>query len=139
NVIIMILLIMWISAGIMTIMLAMVITGWVNMARLVRGQVSKLKTQEYVLASSDFGASTSCIILVHMLPNTFGIIIIKLMFMIPSAIFTEAFLSFIGLGLQERLASLGVLINEGYHAMRNQFYLLAYPAIVIVALMVSFN
>ena len=139
NLIIIILLIMWMSPGIMTIMLAMVITGWVNMARLVRGQVFKLKTQEYVLASRALGASTSRIILGHMLPNTFGIIIINLMFTIPSAIFTEAFLSFIGLGLQEPLASLGVLINEGYHAMRNQFYLLAYPAIVIVALMVSFN
>ncbi|NBJ69663.1 MULTISPECIES: ABC transporter permease [Clostridia] len=139
NLIIIILLIMIMKPGIITIMLAMVITGWVNMARLVRGQVYKLKTQEYVLASRALGASTSRIILGHMLPNTLGIIIINLMFTIPSAIFTEAFLSFIGLGLQEPLASLGVLINDGFHSMRNQFYLLAYPAIVIVALMVSFN
>ncbi|MFD1848679.1 ABC transporter permease [Oceanobacillus bengalensis] len=139
NLIIIILLIMIMRPGIMTIMLAMVITGWVNMARLVRGQVFKLKTQEYVLASRALGASTSRIILGHMLPNTLGIIIINLMFTIPSAIFTEAFLSFIGLGLQEPLASLGVLINDGFQSMRNQFYLLAYPAIVIVALMVCFN
>ncbi len=139
NLIIIILLIMLMKPGIMTIMLAMVITGWVNMARLVRGQVFKLKSQEYILASQALGASTSRIILGHMLPNTLGIIIINLMFTIPSAIFTEAFLSFIGLGLQEPLASLGVLINDGFQSMRNQFYLLTYPAVVIIALMVSFN
>lgn len=74
-----------------------------------------------------------------MIPNTIGLIIINMMFTIPSAIFTEAFLSFIGLGLQEPAASLGVLINDGFHSMRNQFYLLIYPAIVITGLMVSFN
>ena len=62
-----------------------------------------------------------------------------MMFTIPGAIFTEAFLSFIGLGLQEPQASLGVLINDGYQAMRNNFYLLLYPAIIIISLMVSFN
>jgi oligopeptide transport system permease protein len=62
-----------------------------------------------------------------------------MMFTIPAAIFTEAFLSFIGLGLQEPLASLGVLINDGFQAMRNHFYLLLFPALVIVGLMVCFN
>lgn len=139
NLIIIILLIMIMKPGILTIMLAMVITGWVNMARLVRGQVFKLKTQEYVLAARALGASNTRIIVGHMLPNTLGIIIINMMFTIPNAIFTEAFLSFIGLGLQEPLASLGVLINDGFQSMRNQFYLLIYPSIVIVALMVCFN
>ncbi|MFD2044713.1 ABC transporter permease [Ornithinibacillus salinisoli] len=139
NLIIIILLIMLMKPGIMTIMLAMVITGWVNMARLVRGQVFKLKTQEFILAARALGASNKRIILGHMLPNTLGIIIINMMFTIPSAIFMEAFLSFIGLGLQEPLASLGVLINDGFQSMRNQFYLLAYPSIIIVALMVCFN
>lgn len=139
NLIIIILLIMIMKPGIMTIMLAMVITGWVNMARLVRGQVFKLKTQEYVLAARALGANNKRIIVGHMLPNTLGIIIINMMFTIPSAIFTEAFLSFIGLGLQEPLASLGVLINDGFQSMRNQFYLLAFPSVVIVGLMVCFN
>lgn len=139
HLIVVILLIMIMKPGILTIMLAMVITGWVNMARLVRGQVFKLKTQEYVLAARALGANNTRIIAGHMLPNTLGIIIINMMFTIPSAIFTEAFLSFIGLGLQEPLASLGVLINDGFQSMRNQFYLLAYPSIVIVALMVCFN
>lgn len=139
NLIIIILLIMIMRPGILTITIAMVITGWVNMARLVRGQIFKLKTQEYILAARALGARNKRIITSHMLPNTMGIIIVNMMFTIPSAIFTEAFLSFIGLGLQEPLASLGVLINDGFQSMRNQFYLLAFPSIVIIGLMVCFN
>ncbi|MTW86968.1 ABC transporter permease subunit [Virgibacillus dakarensis] len=139
NLIIIILLIMIMQPGILTITIAMVITGWVNMARLVRGQIFKLRTQEFILASRALGAKNKHIITSHMLPNTLGLIIVNMMFTIPSAIFTEAFLSFIGLGLQEPLASLGVLINDGFQSMRSHFYLLAFPSIVIVGLMVSFN
>ncbi|WP_212391556.1 ABC transporter permease [Sporosarcina beigongshangi] len=139
NLILIILLIMLMRPGIMTITIAMVITGWVNMARLVRSQVFKLKTQEFILASRALGASNSRLIKEHFIPNTLGLIIVNMMFTIPAAIFTEAFLSFIGLGLQEPLASLGVLINDGFQAMRNHFYLLLFPALVIVALMVCFN
>lgn len=136
---IIILLMMFMKPGILTITLAMVITGWVNMARLVRAQIFKLKNQEFILASKALGASNKRLIFSHMLPNTLGIIIINMMFTIPNAIFTEAFLSFIGLGLQEPLASLGVLINDGFQAMRNEFYLLLYPAMIIIALMICFN
>mgnify|MGYP003412628480 FL=1 len=139
NLIIIILLIMLLKPGIFTITAAMVITGWVNMARLVRAQIFKLKEQEFVLASRSLGSSNRRLILHHLIPNTVGIIVINMMFTIPSAIFMEAFLSFIGLGLQEPMASLGVLINDGFKAMRSNFYLLLYPAIVIVAIMVSFN
>lgn len=139
NLILIILLIMLLKPGIFTITVAMVITGWVNMARLVRSQVFKLKNQEFILASKALGASNSRLIKEHFIPNTLGLIIVNMMFTIPSAIFTEAFLSFIGLGLQEPLASLGVLINDGFKAMRNNFYLLLYPAGVIVGLMVCFN
>jgi oligopeptide transport system permease protein len=139
NLILIILLIMLLKPGIFTITVAMVITGWVNMARLVRSQVFKLKTQEFILASKALGASNSRLIKEHFIPNTMGLIIVNMMFTIPAAIFTEAFLSFIGLGLQEPLASLGVLINDGFKAMRNHFYLLLYPAMVIVGLMVCFN
>nr|WP_171016678.1 ABC transporter permease [Pseudalkalibacillus caeni] len=139
NLIIVILLIMLLKPGIFTITVAMVITGWVNMARLVRAQIFKLKGQEFILSSLTLGASKFRLITRHLLPNTLGLIIITMMFTIPSAIFTEAFLSFIGLGLQEPHASLGVLINDGYQAMKNQPYLLIYPAIVIIAIMVSFN
>jgi oligopeptide transport system permease protein len=139
HLIVVILLIMLLKPGIITITVAMVITGWVNMARLVRAQIFKLKEQEFVLAARSLGSSNRRLILNHLIPNTIGIIVINMMFTIPSAIFTEAFLSFIGLGLQEPHASLGVLINDGFKSMRNQFYLLAYPAIVIIAIMVSFN
>ncbi|MFE8701793.1 ABC transporter permease [Cytobacillus sp. FJAT-54145] len=139
NLIIIILLIMIMKPGIMTITIAMVITGWVSMARLVRAQIFKLKEQEFVLAARSLGSNNKRLILHHLIPNTMGLIVINMMFTIPSAIFTEAFLSFIGLGLQEPLASLGVLINDGFQGMRNQFYLLLFPAIVIVAIMVSFN
>lgn len=137
--IVVILLMMFMKPGIFTITIAMVFTGWVSMARIVRGQILKLKEQEYVLAARTLGASDFDIIFKQLFPNMLGIIIVNMMFTIPSAIFTEAFLSFIGLGLQEPLASLGVLINDGYQAMRNQFYLLLYPAIVIILLMVGFN
>jgi len=91
------------------------------------------------LAARTLGASNFDIIFKQLFPNMLGIIIVNMMFTIPSAIFTEAFLSFIGLGLQEPLASLGVLINDGYQAMRSHFYLLLYPAIVIIFLMIGFN
>lgn len=137
--IVVILLMMILKPGILTLTLAMVITGWVSMARIVRGQILKLKQQEYVLAARTLGASNFDIIFKQLLPNILGIVIVNMMFTIPSAIFTEAFLSFIGLGLQEPQASLGVLINDGYQAMRNHFYLLLYPAIVIISLMIGFN
>lgn len=139
NLVIIILLMMVLQPGIITLTVAMVLTGWVTMARLVRAQIFKLKNQEFILASRTLGAKNSRLILKHLIPNTLGIIIINMMFTIPGAIFTEAFLSFIGLGLQEPQASLGVLINDGYQAMRNNFYLLLYPAIIIISLMVSFN
>ncbi|GGH84314.1 oligopeptide transport system permease protein [Pullulanibacillus pueri] len=139
NLIVVILLILFMKPGIVTISVAMVITGWVNMARLVRSQIFKLKTQEYVMASQALGANVFRIIFKHFIPNSMSLILVNLMFTIPSAIFTEAFLSFIGLGLQEPLASLGVLINDGFHAMQSHYYLLIFPSIVIVALMVCFN
>lgn len=117
----------------------MVITGWVGMARVVRGQILQLKGQEYVLAARTLGTSNAKIIWKHLLPNVMGAIIITLMFTIPTAIFFEAFLSFIGLGLQPPLASLGVLIEDGYKSMRFFSFKLLFPAIVISAVMISFN
>lgn len=139
SLIIIILLMMVMPAGIFTIMLAMSITGWVNMARLVRAQILKLKEQEFVLAAQVLGTSKGKIILKHLIPNTVGVIVINTMFTIPSAIFTEAFLSFIGIGLQEPQASLGVLINSGFQVINNFLYPLIFPALVIVLIMVCFS
>ncbi|AQQ55205.1 oligopeptide ABC transporter permease [Planococcus lenghuensis] len=139
NLIVIIMFILILEPGITSIILAMVITGWVGMARIVRGQILQLRGQEFVLASRTLGASNRRLIFKHLLPNTMGPIIVTVMFTIPSAIFFEAFLSFIGLGLQAPLASLGVLIEDGYQAMRFFSYKLWIPAIIISAIMISFN
>ena len=139
HLIIVILLMMVMPAGIWTIVVALSITGWVNMARLVRGSILKLKNQEFVLAARVLGTSMAGIIWKHLIPNTVGVIVINAMFTIPSAIFTEAFLSFIGIGMQEPKASLGVLINNGYQVLRNFPHVLIFPAIVIVLIMVCFS
>lgn len=137
--IIVILFMMVLPPGIGTIIVAMSITGWVNMARLVRAQILKLKNQEFVLAAQLLGTSKWKTILRHLIPNTISVIVIQIMFAIPSAIFTEAFLSFIGVGLTEPKASLGVLIQNGYSALRAAPFLLIFPAIAIVLIMVCFS
>ncbi|KGK90246.1 ABC transporter permease [Clostridium sp. HMP27] len=139
HLIIVILLMMVMPAGVWTVVIALSITGWVNMARLVRAQILKLKNLEFVMAAQVLGTSSRGIILKHLIPNTIGVIVINVMFTIPSAIFTEAFLSFIGIGLAEPKASLGVLINNGYQVLHNYPYLLIFPAIVIVLIMVCFS
>ncbi|CAH2714949.1 Oligopeptide transport system permease protein OppC [Neobacillus rhizosphaerae] len=139
HLIVVILLILVLQPGIISITLAMVITGWVGMARIVRGQVLKLKEQEYILASKTLGAKNARMIWKHLIPNSMGPIIITTMFTIPTAIFTEAFLSFIGLGLQPPIASLGTLINDGYKLLRIYPHMLAFSAIIISLIMISFN
>lgn len=137
--IIVILMILFMDPGITAIIIAITITGWTGMSRVVRGQVLKFKNQEFVLASRTLGASNGRIISKHILPNILGIIIINTMFTIPSAIFFEAFLSFIGLGLQPPKASLGTLINDGYKLLKFQPHILLYPSLIISLLMISFN
>ena len=137
--VIVILMIMFMPPGMMAIIIAITITGWTGMSRIVRGQVLKFKNQEFVLASRTLGVSNSRIITKHILPNILGIIIINTMFTIPTAIFFEAFLSFIGLGLQPPAASLGTLINDGYKLIQFQPHILFIPAIIISLLMISFN
>lgn len=122
-----------------TIVIAMSITGWVNMARLVRAQILKLKNQEFVMAAKLLGTSGWKMIMKHLVPNTVSVIVIQIMFAIPSAIFTEAFLSFIGVGLAAPKASLGVLINDGYKMLRAAPYMLIYPALAIILIMVCFS
>lgn len=139
NIIVVVLMILVLKPGIVPIIIAITITSWISMARVVRAQVLKLKNQEFVLAAKTLGASNYSIIFKHMIPNMFGIIIINTMFSIPNAIFFEAFLSFIGLGLQEPNASLGTLINDGYKTMMAFPFQMIIPAIVICVIMVAFN
>lgn len=137
--VVVILMILVMEPGITAIIIAITITGWIGMSRIVRGQVLKYKNQEFVLASRTLGASNNRIIGKHLLPNILGIIIINTMFTIPGAIFFEAFLSFIGLGLQSPAASLGTLINDGYKLIQFQPHILLFPSVVLSLLMVAFN
>ncbi|MCZ8539291.1 oligopeptide ABC transporter permease [Psychrobacillus psychrodurans] len=137
--VIVILMLSFMKPGITAIIIAITITGWIGMSRIVRGQVLKFKNQEFVLASRTLGATNGRIITKHILPNILGIIIINTMFTIPTAIFFEAFLSFIGLGLQPPDASLGTLINDGYKLIQFQPHILLFPAIIISLLMIAFN
>ncbi|PSL28398.1 oligopeptide transport system permease protein [Planomicrobium soli] len=139
NLVVVILFILVMDPGILAIIIALTITGWTGMSRVVRGQVLKFKSQEFVLAARTLGASDSRIIWKHLMPNVLGIIIINTMFTIPSAIFFEAFLSFIGLGLQAPDASLGTLINDGYKLLQYQPHILAIPAVVLSLIMIAFN
>ena len=125
--------------GIITITIAIGIASWTPMARIVRGRMLQLKEQEFALASRSLGASRTRLLIKHLIPNSLGPIIVNLMFTIPLAIFAEAFLSFIGLGIQPPETSLGALISDGYKELRFHPYLLWYPAVVFSLLMISFN
>lgn len=139
NLVVIILLMLVFSPGILSITIAIALTGWPTTARLIRGQVLRLKEQEFFLASRTLGAKSSRLILKHLIPNVLYIVIITLMFTVPSAIFFEAFLSFIGLGIQVPNASLGALISDGADQMRFYPHLLVFPAIVLVILTISFR
>ena len=127
------------NPGILSLTIAIGLTGWTSSARLIRGQVLRLKEQEFFLASRSLGANTFRLISKHLIPNVFYILIITLMYTVPTAVFFEAILSFIGLGIQPPNASLGALINDGAHQMRFYPYLLIYPAIVLCLITVCFR
>lgn len=128
------------GASLLTLVIAMSITGWVPMALLVRGQVLQLKQSEYALASRCLGASPIYILKKHILPNTLGPILVNLTLTIPRAIFSEATLSFLSLGLQPPQPSLGVLANDGLAVMGiDLYYQIFYPALIISLIMFSFN
>ena len=131
--------IMVFNPGIVSISLAMAVSGWTGMARVVRSHVLRLKNQEFILASKTLGSSDIRLILKHLFPNVIGPIVVMIMFSLPSAIFYEAFLSFIGLGLQPPDASLGVLINEGFQALQNYPYMMFIPSTVVCLLIFSLN
>ncbi|MCM3635268.1 ABC transporter permease [Paenibacillus camelliae] len=139
SMLVVILLIVVLEPSMFTIVLALSITGWINMAWIVRGQVMQLKNQEYVLAARTIGASTSRIMFKHLIPNALGPIIVTITMTVPSAIFAEAFLSFLGLGVQSPAASLGTLINDALKAMTVYPWRMLFPAILISLTMLCFN
>ncbi|MDR5586744.1 MULTISPECIES: ABC transporter permease [Clostridium] len=127
------------GSGLSTIILALSISYWIGMARIVRGDVLQLKQQEFVLAAKALGASNTRILIRHLIPNCIGSIMVTLTLLIPQAIFTEAFLSFIGLGLVPPKASLGTLANEAMKAIYQYPYQLLFPALAICLIILAFN
>lgn len=128
-----------VGKGIHSLIIAMTVTGWCYMARLVRGQILQIKNQEYILAARALGTSDIKIIVKHLLPNTMGVIIVAVTFDIPSFIFGEAFLSFIGLGVQAPMTSWGVLAAEAQSTMAFYPYQLFFPSLMISLTMLSFQ
>lgn len=112
---------------------------WVSMARLVRGQILTIKENEYVLAARSIGAKPSRIIRKHILPNCISVIIISTALQIPSAIFTESFLSFIGIGVSAPMPSLGSLANTAREGLQSYPFKLMFPAIMICLIVLSLN
>ncbi|MDO4340352.1 MAG: ABC transporter permease [Eubacteriales bacterium] len=133
------LLLLVLQPGMLTIIFALMLTEWVGMSRIARAEMLKLKEQEFVLASRTLGAGSFFIIFKEVLPNIIGPIITQVMFSIPTAIFTEAFLSFVGLGIPVPQCSLGSLISEGFNSFTTHPYQIVPPIIVMALLMLSFN
>lgn len=139
NLLIVILLTVIMSQGILSIIIAMTLTGWINMARITRAHVISLKEQEFIVAAKSMGASNTRLLLRHLIPNCFGSIITTVTLTIPYAIFTEAFLSFLGLGVQAPFASWGTMASDGLPAMSFYPWRLFLPAIFISLTMLAFN
>ncbi|TWT27674.1 ABC transporter permease [Planomicrobium sp. CPCC 101110] len=135
-----ILLLVVMGPSLMTIIIALTITGWVGMARIVRGQVLQVKNYEFVTASKSFGAKTGRIIRKNLIPNAMGPIIVQMTLTVPSAIFAEAFLSFLGLGIQAPFASWGVMANDALPVIiSGDWWRLFFPALFISLTMFAFN
>ena len=128
-----------VGPGLVSIILALGLTFWVKMARIVRGQVLTLKQQEFVKAAIVTGADTKRIILKHLIPNMMGPIMVNIAMQIPSAIFNEAFLSFVGLGISAPMASWGTLCNDALAGIYVYPYQMVFPAIAISVTILTFN
>jgi ABC-type dipeptide/oligopeptide/nickel transport system permease subunit len=135
-----ILLMVVLKPGLLTIILAMTATGWIGMARLVRGQVMQLKEMEYVIAAKALGSSFPRILFKHLIPNTIGPITVAMTLTIPGAIFSEATLSFLGLGVPVPLASWGTMTSDGLVGiLTGQPWRILFPAALISLTMFAFN
>ena len=127
------------NAGFISVIIAIGSVYWVDMARIVRGQILTLKQQDYVAAARTMGASTGRILTRHLLPNSIGPILVALTMLIPSAIFIESFMSFIGLGVTPPEASWGTLTSEAVETLRAYPYQMFFPATAISLTMFAFN
>lgn len=127
------------ESGIMPLLMALIVLAWPATARLVRGQVLQIREEAYISASRLLGARSGYLVLRHMIPNTMGVILVTLTFAVPSAIFTEAFLSFIGMGVAPPTPSWGSMSNEGLATMLTHPHELIFPSVMISITVLAFN
>jgi ABC-type dipeptide/oligopeptide/nickel transport systems, permease components len=134
-----ILIMMFLGNTVQSILIALCLTYWIGTARMVRTQVLSLKNQEYALAAKVLGASDTRIIFRHLIPNSMGPIIVTVTYLIPQAIFSEAFLSFLGIGIQIPKASWGTLVNDAIPTLFTQPYQMLFPAVAISVTIFALN
>nr|WP_230980369.1 ABC transporter permease subunit [Oryzicola mucosus] len=134
-----ILLVVFFGRSFILIFIAIGATEWLDMSRIVRGQTLTLKRQEFVQAAEALGATTSGILKRHIIPNTLGPVVVYATLLIPKAILLESLLSFLGLGVQEPLTSLGLLISEGAENIRGATWLLIFPAVTLTMILFALN
>ena len=127
------------ESGVFPMLVALVLLGWPATARLVRGQILQVRQEGYVSASQLLGARSGYLVFRHMMPQTMGVILVTLTFAVPSAIFTEAFLSFIGMGVAPPTPSWGSMANEGIRTMLSHPHELLFPALFIGVTVLAFN
>jgi oligopeptide transport system permease protein len=139
NLVLVVLTILIFRPGMLSIILALTLSSWIPMARIVRAQTLRIRTLEYVQAARVLGSSPIRIALLHIIPNISGTVAVRTMFSIPTAIFFETFLSFIGVGMKIPNASLGTLLNGGYKVFRIYPYQMWIPALILCVIMLSFN
>ncbi len=125
--------------GLLGIFLALSLVSWVTVARLIRGEVLRLREQPFVEAARSVGAGHARLLLGHILPNTVGLLIVTLTFRIPQVIFAESALSFVGLGISPPFASWGTLAHEGWAAMKFYPHLIVFPSLAIFLTILAFN
>ncbi|MEZ5865573.1 MAG: ABC transporter permease subunit [Geminicoccaceae bacterium] len=134
-----ILMVVFFGRSLIIIFIAIGATEWLDMARIVRGQTLSLKRQEFVQAAEALGATKSGILVRHIVPNTLGPVVVFVTLLVPKAILLESLLSFLGLGVQDPLTSLGLLISEGAANMRGAIWLLVWPALTLTLILFALN
>ena len=130
---------LFLGKGMGSLLIALCMTSWTGLARLVRGEILELKESEYVMAARLLGTPPLKIITKHLIPNTLSVIIINTTFSIPNFIFSEAFLSFLGMGIQPPLTSWGAMAALGQQQMSYYPHELIFPALAISITMLAFN
>ena len=135
----MILITLVMGAGVKSIVIGICVAGWVDMARIVRGEILREKGKAYIRAAQMEGIGTARILFKHLLPNIAGPVTVNFTFLVPQAVFTEAFLSFLGVGIAPPAASLGTMIQEAKSQIQLYPYQMLYPILILCLLIFALN